>query len=389
MTTFHPESEFSELKNFQNYFVHSVNPENSDSDTIIAQFQLTYSAFQLDVDLRLPNSGVTVLFGESGSGKTTLLRCIAGLQHAPNGYLEINGKVWQDSEKNLFLPTHKRNLGYVFQEANLFAHLTVLGNLEYGLKRIAQNSNTEYFKQVIELLGIEHLMKRIPERLSGGEKQRVAIARALVLNPEILLMDEPLAALDAKRKQEILPFLTRLHNELKIPVLYVTHSQQEVAQLADYLVLLEKGKVQAAGLLAETLSRLDLPQAQEREAASVWQVTVLEHEAGYHLTRVAFSGGSLSLPAINAALETSLRLQIHARDVSITLEISTATSILNVLPATISEIIENVGGGQSVIRLQVGSLPLLAHITRKSVQLLNLQVGMPVYVQIKGTSILN
>jgi molybdate transport system ATP-binding protein len=356
---------------------------------ITAKFQLNYSAFQLDVDLRLPNSGVTVLFGESGSGKTTLLRCIAGLQHAENGFLEINGKVWQNSEKNLFLPTYKRNLGYVFQEANLFAHLTVLGNLEYGLKRIAQNSNTEHFKQVIELLGIEHLMKRMPERLSGGEKQRVAIARALVLNPEILLMDEPLAALDAKRKQEILPFLTRLHHELKIPVLYVTHSQQEVAQLADYLVLLNKGKVQAAGLLTETLSRLDLPQAQEREAASVWQVTVVEHEADYHLTRVAFVGGELSLPAINATLGTSLRLQIHARDVSITLSLPTATSILNVLPATISEIIENVGGGQSVIRLQVGNLPLLAHITRKSVQLLNLQVGMAVYVQIKGTSILN
>ena len=356
---------------------------------IIAQFQLNYSAFQLDVDLRLPSSGVTVLCGESGSGKTTLLRCIAGLQHAPHGFLEINGKVWQDSQKNLFLPTYQRALGYVFQEANLFAHLTVLGNLCYGLKRIGQNSNTENFKQVIELLGIEHLMTRMPERLSGGEKQRVAIARALVLNPEILLMDEPLAALDAKRKQEILPFLTRLHNELKIPVLYVTHSQQEVAQLADYLILLDKGKVQAAGLLAETLSRLDLPQAQEREASSVWQVTVVEHEDDYHLTRVAFAGGELSLPALDVEVGTVLRIQIHARDVSITLGIATATSILNVLPATIREIIENVGGGQSVVRLQVGSLPLLAHITRKSVQLLNLQAGMAVYVQIKGTSILN
>ncbi len=291
--------------------------------------------------------------------------------------------------KNLFLPTYKRNLGYVFQEANLFSHLTVQGNLHYGLKRIHQNSDAEHFKQIVELLGIEHLMPRMTERLSGGEKQRVAIARALVLNPEVLLMDEPLAALDGKRKQEILPFLTRLHNQLKIPVLYVTHSQQEVAQLADYLVLLADGKVQAAGLLSETLSRLDLPQAQEREAASVWQVKVIAHDADYHLTRVAFSGGELSLSALEAELGSSLRIQIYARDVSIALGISTATSILNVLPATISEITEQVGGGQSVIRLQVGNLPLLAHITRKSVQLLNLQVGMPVYVQIKGTSILN
>lgn len=311
------------------------------------------------------------------------------MQQAPEGYLEINGKIWQDSRKKLFVPTFKRNLGYVFQEANLFAHLTVLGNLTYGLKRIHQNSNTQHFKQVVELLGIEHLLTRMSERLSGGEKQRVAIARALVLNPEILLMDEPLAALDGKRKQEILPFLTRLHNELKIPLLYVTHSQQEVAQLADYLVLLADGKVQAAGLLAQTLSRVDLPQAQEREAASVWQVQVITHDTNYHLTRVAFAGGELSLPALDAALGDSLRIQIHARDVSITLGVPTATSILNVLPATISEIIENVGNGQSVLRLQVGSLPLLAHITRKSLQLLNLQIAMSVYVQIKGTSILN
>lgn len=355
---------------------------------IIAQFKLDYGAFSLDVDLRLPSSGITVLFGHSGSGKTTLLRCIAGLQHAPQGLLAINGTTWQDSDHKLFLPTHKRALGYVFQEANLFAHLSVLDNLRYGLKRIGQNANTEKFAQVIELLGIEHLMERLPERLSGGERQRVAIARALVLNPDILLMDEPLASLDAKRKQEIMPFLTRLHSELNIPVLYVTHSQQEVAQLADYLVLLADGKVQAAGLLSETLSRIDLPQAQDRQAASVWQVTVIEHETAYHLTRVAFAGGELSLPAINAALGTALRIQIYARDVSITLEVSKATSILNVLPATISDIIDD-EEGQSVVRLQVGSQTLLAHITRKSAQLLALHTGMSVYVQIKGTSLLN
>ena len=356
---------------------------------ITAQFQLNYGAFQLDVDLRLPNSGITVLFGESGSGKTTLLRCIAGLQKSEHGFLKINDEIWQDSQKNLFLPTYKRNLGYVFQEANLFPHLTVMANLHYGLKRIGYTSSREQFQQVLQLLGIEHLLQRMPERLSGGEKQRVAIARALVLNPEILLMDEPLAALDAKRKQEILPFLTRLHHELKIPVLYVTHSQQEVAQLADYLVLLEKGKVQAAGLLSETLSRLDLPQAQEREAVSVWQVKIAAHESEYHLTRVAFEGGNLSLPALDMAVGSLLRVQIQARDVSITLNISTATSILNVLPATVCEINQHLSGGQSVIRLQVGKLPLLAHITCKSMQLLNLQVGMVVYVQIKGTSILN
>jgi molybdate transport system ATP-binding protein len=356
---------------------------------IIAQFKLDYGTFKLDVDLRLPSSGITVLFGHSGSGKTTLLRCIAGLQHAQQGFLSINGNTWQDSDNKLFLPTHQRSLGYVFQEANLFAHLTVLDNLAYGLKRIGQKPNSDKFKQIVELLGIAHLMERLPERLSGGERQRVAIARALVLNPDVLLMDEPLASLDSKRKQEILPFLTRLHNELNIPVLYVTHSQQEVAQLADYLVVLDSGKVQAAGLLSDTFSRLDLPLAQDKQASSVWQVKIIAHEADYHLTHVGFDGGELSLPAINAPLGTLLRIQIYASDVSIILEVPKATSILNILPATITDIIDDAENGQTVLRLQVGSQPLLAHITRKSAHKLALQTGISVYVQIKGTSILN
>jgi molybdate transport system ATP-binding protein len=355
---------------------------------ITARFQLDYGNFTLDVDLQLPGTGITVLFGPSGSGKTTLLRCIAGLQHAPQGFLEINGKVWQDSERCLFLPTHKRPLGYVFQEANLFPHLTVAGNLHFGLKRIAKPAGAVDLQHILELLGIDHLLKRMPDRLSGGERQRVAIARALALNPEVLLMDEPLASLDFKRKQEILPFLSRLHQQLAIPVLYVTHSQQEVAQLADNLVILAEGRVLASGPLSETLSRLDVPLAQDREASAVWRVTVVEHETDYHLTRVAFGGGSLSLPIVDAAIGTPVRVQIYARDVSIALEAPNATSILNVLPATITGLADD-RAGQSVVRLQVGTQSLLAHITRKSALLLNLQIGMAVYVQIKGTSILN
>jgi molybdate transport system ATP-binding protein len=355
---------------------------------ILARFQLDYGEFKLDVDLQLPGTGITVLFGHSGSGKTTLLRCIAGLQRAPQGFLEINGTVWQDSEQGLFLPTHKRSLGYVFQEANLFPHLTVRDNLNYGLKRIKQNSGTVNLEQAIDLLGIGHLMERMPERLSGGERQRVAIARALALNPDILLMDEPLASLDVKRKQEILPFLSRLHQQLDIPVLYVTHSQQEVAQLADTLVILEDGLALASGPLSETQSRLDVPLAQDREAAIVWQTTVAEHEADYHLTRVDFAGGSLSLAAVDATIGTQLRVQIYARDVSIALEAPTATSILNVLPATIVGIADG-RNSQSVIKVQVGDQALLAHITRKSALMLGLQIGMAVYVQIKGTSLLN
>ncbi|MCX7093600.1 MAG: molybdenum ABC transporter ATP-binding protein [Methylobacter sp.] len=357
--------------------------------TIIhARFLLDYGDFKLDVDLHLPGSGITVLFGHSGSGKTTLLRCIAGLQQAPRGFLEINGHIWQDSERGLFLPTYKRPLGYVFQEANLFPHLTVRANLHYGLKRIKQNHGAVKLEQAVELLGIGHLMARMPGHLSGGERQRVAIARALALNPEILLMDEPLASLDFKRKQEILPFLSRLHQQLDIPVLYVTHSQQEVAQLADTLVIMAEGQVLASGPLSETQSRLDVPLAQDREAATVWQAAVAEHEADYHLSRVAFAGGSLSIPAVDASVGTPLRIQIYARDVSIVLETPTATSILNVLPATITGIADG-REGQAVVQVRVGTQALLAHITRKSALLLGLQIGMAVYVQIKGTSILN
>jgi len=357
------------------------------SPSFQVQFELDYGAFQLAVDLSLPGTGVTVLFGHSGSGKTTLLRCIAGLYRAPKGYLEINGNVWQDSEKGLFVPTYKRALGYVFQEANLFPHLTVTGNLQYGLKRIDKPSNSSV-EQILELLGIGHLLDRLPHNLSGGERQRVAIARALALNPEVLLMDEPLASLDFKRKQEILPFLGRLHRDLNIPVLYVTHSQQEVAQLADYLVILAEGRVLSSGSLSDTLSRLDVPLAQEKEAATVWDVTVAEHEVDYHLTSVAFAGGTLSLPTINAEIGTSLRVLIYARDVSIVLEKPITTSILNVLTATITGIVDD-QCGRSVVQLKVDKQLLLAHITSKSAQLLELNIGMTVYVQIKGTSILH
>ncbi|MGY6276165.1 molybdenum ABC transporter ATP-binding protein [Methylomonas sp. MgM2] len=354
---------------------------------INARFRLRYGAFQLNADLRLPGAGITVLFGPSGSGKTTLLRCVAGLEKAPEGFLALNGDVWQDSDRGIFLPAHKRSLGYVFQEANLFPHLTVKGNLEFGIKR-AGNSRNNDLQHILELLGIGHLLDRTPDRLSGGERQRVAIARALALNPKILLMDEPLAALDFKRKQEILPYLNQLHRELHIPVLYVTHSQQEAAQLADHLVILNENGVVASGPVSETLSRLDVPLAQDRDASTVWQVSVCGHEAEYHLTHVEFDSAIISLPSLVGEIGVSIRLQIFARDVSITLQAPAATSILNVLPARITGMIDD-DSGHSVIGLRVGTHPLLAHITQKSKTLLQLQPGMSVYVQIKGTSILN
>jgi molybdate transport system ATP-binding protein len=356
--------------------------------TIEARFRLPFPDFELEADLQLPDRGVTALFGHSGSGKTTLLRCIAGLEHAPHGFLRVRGKLWQDSEQDFFLPAYKRPLGYVFQEASLFPHLNVRRNLEYGQKRIPAAERRIALEQALDLLGIEHLLERMPERLSGGERQRVAIARALALSPQVLLMDEPLAALDLQRKQEILPFLQRLHSELAMPILYVTHSPQEVTRLADHLVVLNAGKVIASGSLEETLTQLDSPLAQGRQASSVLQVTVSGHEPDYHLTQVSFAGGVLSLPYQQAMADgTPLRLRVYARDVSLTLQRPEQTSILNVLPATITGLAHG-QEGQTIVRLSLGGAPLLAHITRKSTTLLGLHKGMAVFAQIKATAIL-
>ena len=356
---------------------------------ITARFRLDFGTFRFDADLVLPGSGVTVLLGPSGCGKTTLLRCMAGLEQPDQGYFAINGYVWQDSENNLFLPTYRRNLGYVFQEANLFPHLTVLDNLRFGLKRISkQPFINDKLTAITTLLGINLLLDRMPDHLSGGEKQRVAIARALILNPTILLMDEPLASLDSRRKQEVMPYLLTLQQEFNIPIVYVTHSQQEAAQLADYLVLLENGHVQASGNINETLGRIDLPLAKEKEAAVVWQAVITSHEPEFRLTNVDFKGGSLSLPMVDAPPGTKQRVQIHARDVSITLQAPSQTSILNVLSATITGITDDLDG-QTVVQLQVGQLTLLSHVTRKSAQLLALKIGLLVFAQIKGTSLLH
>ncbi|OQW74064.1 MAG: molybdenum ABC transporter ATP-binding protein [Proteobacteria bacterium ST_bin11] len=359
---------------------------NSQMPSIQARLRLAYDQFDLDVDLNLPASGVTVLFGHSGSGKTTLLRCIAGLERPTQGFLKIGDSLWQNSDSDFFLPTHKRNLAYVFQEANLFPHLSVRGNLDYAVRRLRAKDRLFSLEQAIELLAIGPLLERLPARLSGGERQRVAIARALAASPDVLLMDEPLASLDEQRKQDILPYLTGLHQNLQIPILYVTHSLQEVNQLADYLLVMAAGKTVVCGPLAETLTRLDGPLALDRQAASVWQGTLISHETEYHLSHAEFAGGSLSLPYLDIPVGTPVRIRIYARDVSITLQPPEATSILNILPARVLALSE-MGQGQTVVQLAVGEEVLLAHITQKSAILLGVQPGMAVYVQIKGTSI--
>lgn len=354
---------------------------------IHARFNLPYPGFSLDVDLQLPERGVTALFGPSGSGKTTLLRCIAGLEQAPGGLLRVNDEIWQEGAK--FLPVHGRALGYVFQEASLFPHLSVRRNLEYGLKRIPESGRKIQLEQVVELLGLRLLIdRRNPASLSGGERQRVAIARALLTSPRLLLMDEPLCALDAASKQEILPYLEGLHNELEIPVVYVSHALDEVARLADHVVLLDKGRAIASGALNEILSRLDLPTAHLDEAGVVIEARVAAHDEAYHLTRLDFSGGSLWVGKVERAADTLIRARVLARDVSIATVAPQGSSISNILPARITGIHDE-GADKAMVRMAVGTSVLLSRITRRSRDLLGLAVGMEVFAQVKSVALMS
>ncbi len=352
---------------------------------IQATFQLQRPDFTLDVDLTLPGRGVTALFGDSGSGKTTLLRCLAGLQRADRGYLTFQDEVWQDAQHTL--PPHRRPLGYVFQETSLFPHLNVQQNIEYGQKRSATPLSASQLAHLLDLLGIAHLLPRKPAQLSGGERQRVGIARALAVNPRWLLLDEPLAALDAARKREILSYLARLRDELEIPLLYVSHAPEEVAQLADYLVVLERGRVAMCGPLRDTLTRLDGPLAQFDEAAAVLHTRIGAQDDAYHLTRLDFAGGALWVSRQTRTLGSPLRVRILARDVSLALHAPRDSSINNLLIAHIVNLRDS-GPDQVNVLLACGEQPLLARITRRSRDQLALTPGMTVVAQVKSVALL-
>lgn len=353
---------------------------------IQARFKLDFSPFHLDVDLELPGRGVTAVFGRSGSGKTTLLRCVAGLERA-QGRLSVDNAIWQDQD--FFMPTHQRPLGYVFQEARLFAHLTVLKNLQYGMRRVPSKDLSVSLDQAIELLGIGHLLKRKPGLLSGGERQRVAIARALAVSPRILLMDEPLAALDPERKRDIFPYLQRLHDSLDIPVLYISHSPDEVARLADHLLVLEQGRVKACGPLHETLTRLDLPLHLSDDLGVVLKAQIKEKDADWSLARAAFAGGSFWVRDMGFALGQSVRLRILAQDVILALEAPSQTSILNTFQAQIQGLSAGEHPAVYKVQLRVGQSLLLAHITARSAHALALKTGLSVWVQIKSVAIID
>lgn len=357
---------------------------------IDARLKIAYSGFSLDVDLHLPGRGVSALYGQSGSGKTTCLRCIAGLERAEQGFVQINDEIWQDSDNGIFVPPHKRALGYVFQEASLFPHLSVLANLQFGLKRIAKSQRRVDLAQATELLGIGHLLERHPQHLSGGERQRVGIARALLTSPKLLLMDEPLAALDSQRKSEILPYLQRLHDELDIPVLYVSHAQDEVARLADHLVLLSDGKALASGPIGETLARLDLPMAMGDDAGVIIEGQVSAYDAQYQLLSLQLPATDMSIRVTHEpmAVGQALRCKVHARDISLALHNDASSSILNRLPVTVVSEQAADNAAHVLIRLDAGGTPLLARITRYSRDHLAIHPGQQLWAQIKAVAVL-
>jgi len=356
-------------------------------NSIYTRVQVNYPGFALAVDIELPDKGITALFGSSGAGKSTLLRVIAGLERGHGCNIRVGKDIWQDDAQGIFVPTHRRPLGFVFQDVHLFEHLSVQRNLEFGMKRVPPSNRKIAINHVIDLLGISHLMERRPATLSGGERQRVGIARALAASPRLLLLDEPLAALDMPRKLEILPYLERLNTELDIPMLYVSHAIDEVARLADYMVMLENGSLVASGAIGDMMTRLDLSLAHGDTAAALIDGYVAERDEAFHLVGVAFSGGQILLPNDAAHLGQRVRLRVQARDVSLTLAPQTSTSILNSIPVIVTDISQD-ATGQVMIGLNASGTRLLCRITRKSAHTLQLEPGKSLFAQVKGVAII-
>jgi molybdate transport system ATP-binding protein len=359
--------------------------------SIDAAFRGRLGSFVLDAAFAVPASGVTGLFGPSGCGKTTLLRCIAGLHRLADGHCVIDGDVWQDATS--FRPVHARPVGYVFQEASLFAHLSVTGNLLYATRgrKPSPPADAIGFDEVVTLLGLSALLDRSPRHLSGGERQRVAIGRALLAQPKLLLMDEPLAALDLQTKSEILPFLERLRDTLSLPVIYVSHDMAEIQRFAEHLVLMQSGGVRAVGKLRELQSDPALPLAGGQGAAVTLDAVVADYDAAYGLATLAVDGGRLIAPMSKPAIGAHQRLTIAASDVSLAREPPRGTTILNVLPCRIVSAAA-IGANEMIVVLGLGmdgaGVRLLAHVTRRSWDQIGFIEGMAVYSQIKTIALL-
>lgn len=333
-----------------------------------------------------PGSGVTALYGPSGAGKTSVVNMVSGLMRPDSGHIIINGRCLYSKAEKIDLPPEDRRIGYVFQDGRLLPHLSVKSNLMYGLARTPAKDRFVKPDQIIELLGIGHLLKRRPAGLSGGEKQRVAIGRALLTSPELLLMDEPLASLDQARKYEVMPFIQRLCREFSLPVLYVSHSLQEIINLAGHLILINNGKVEAAGPIEELLSRPELARMlPQDEFGSVLSTTVAVTRDGYDLTHLKFAGGVLKVPGFNVEQGAVVRVRIPAQSVGLALQPPQQSSFQNIFPGTI----ESISNGSTpfvTLRIDVGH-PLLARITLNAKEELGLHRGQKVYAMVKSVNV--
>ncbi len=355
---------------------------------IETSLQLRKTEFQLEAEFQVPGSGVTAIFGPSGCGKTSLLRAIAGLESEVEGSLSVNGQSWLSSEHSM--PVERRGVGLIFQNPSLFAQLTVENNLLYGRKRLKEVSNPFEFKELIRALDIEGLLPRYPQGLSGGETQRVALGRALLAEPKLLLMDEPLSALDQESREKLMSLLERFLQQIDIPVFYVTHSSEEVARLADNLVLLSNGRVTQSGSIQQVLGSLDSDLGRSDAALSVMEGHIASEQLP-GLTSVECGVGiDLQVPLASGDYQTGsrVRLRIRARDVSLCLEQPRRTSILNILPAVIEELATSSGQGSRLVKLDIDGKKLLSRISEYSAQQLNLEVGQAVFAQIKSASLL-
>jgi molybdate transport system ATP-binding protein len=344
-----------------------------------------FASIQMDVSFDLPSPGVTVLFGPSGSGKSTVINAAAGLLRPDSCRIAVDGRVFADTRAGVWLPPERRRAGLVFQDSRLFPHMSVATNLRFGMRRAAPGVIA--FDDVVDLLGIQTLLDRRPHTLSGGERQRVAIGRALLAQPLLLLMDEPLASLDAARKAEILPYLTRLKTSLKLPILYVTHALDEIVRLADSLVLIEAGHVLGSGSVSEVASRADLPLAQRDDGGAVLLCRVARHDTPRALTLLEGGGATFWVPLLDLPLAGACRIRIPAREVILAGKPPDAISLHNIVPGTVRQIIEDTLRRSVMVAIGLPTGALLARVTPDAIMRLGLSLGSPVLALIKSTSI--
>ncbi|WP_286829543.1 MULTISPECIES: molybdenum ABC transporter ATP-binding protein [Kordiimonas] len=357
------------------------------ADMIQAAFRGQTGGFDIDVAFTMPRAGVTALFGASGSGKTTILRAMAGLGKL-EGSLQVGDAIWQDSARGIFKAPHERPIGYVFQEASLFPHLDVADNIRFGEKRsLRAGATPPVFGDIVDQMKIGRLLDRAPHTLSGGERQRVALARALMRGPELLLMDEPLSALDRRGRDDLLGCLEALHREARIPILYVSHDSAEVARLADHLVIIEGGRKQAEGPAGTLFSQLDfIPPDGRAEAGVILEARVQDHDSTMQLTHLAVNGQTMTTPAIEAPAGTEVTLRVKARDVAIALKKPEAISIRNILEGTILEIRDADDVGHVDVLIDIGGGQLRSQVTHDACNDLQLKAGTSVFALVKSMS---